>query len=255
MEAVVQVLGGGPESLSSAELDGRDGDMHGVDEVRRQELPNGGNAAPEPYILPTSGVLGPLQRLRGCGVEEVERGVGQREAGSVMVGKDEHGGVEGRGVSPPALPLEVLPRATLGSELVAAHDLGADVASEVASEVVVQPSGSAGLGAVRPTRRGEGPRGEVGRVGVSEGPFEALAFTGAEPVYRHAEVLHSEQLRHSLIPSRCATNALAVEDSHEETFDIDEARRLGGDNPSSPDVENASPAPSLARRSRPGCAI
>src|SRR5438874_5685892 len=74
VEPVEQVFGGGPESLPSAELDGRDGDMHGVDEVRRQELPNGGNAAPEPYILPTSGVLGPRQRLRGCGVEEVERG-------------------------------------------------------------------------------------------------------------------------------------------------------------------------------------
>ena len=122
-----------------------------------QELPDDGNAAPEPYILPISGVLGPLQRLRGCGIEEVERGVGQREAGSVMVGEDEHGGVEGRGVSPPAFPVEVLPRATLGSELVATHDLGADVASEVASEVVVQPSGSAGLGAVRPARGGAGP--------------------------------------------------------------------------------------------------
>jgi hypothetical protein len=32
--------------LSSAELDRRNGDVQGVDEVGFQELPNGGNAAP-----------------------------------------------------------------------------------------------------------------------------------------------------------------------------------------------------------------
>src|SRR5206468_5055311 len=125
-------------------------DVHGVDEVGLQELPNSGDAAPEPYVLAVSGVGGALQRLRGCGIEEMERGVGQREAGSVMVGEDEHGGVEGRGVSPPAFPVEVLPRATLWPELVATHDLGTDVPREVAGEVVVQPSGSAGLRSVRP---------------------------------------------------------------------------------------------------------
>jgi hypothetical protein len=103
---------------SAAELDRGNGDVHGVDEVGLQELPDDGNAAPEPYVLPISGVPGPLQRLRGCGIEEVERGVGQREARSVVVGKDKHGRVEGRGVSPPTL--------------------------EVASEVVVQAAGSAG---------------------------------------------------------------------------------------------------------------
>ncbi len=119
--------------------------------------------------------------------------------------------MEGRGVSPPPLPVEVLPRATLRPELVAAHDLGTDVPREVASEVVVQPSGSAGIGSVRPARGGEGPRDQVGReagdattsaVGMSEGRLEALAFASAEPVHRHAEVLHSQQLRHSSILSR-----------------------------------------------------
>ena len=57
MESVEQVLGGGPESLSSAELDRRNGDVHGVDEVGLQELPNGGNAAPEPSVLAVSGVV------------------------------------------------------------------------------------------------------------------------------------------------------------------------------------------------------
>src|SRR5436190_4512206 len=132
--------------------------MDGVDEIRLEELPNSGNAASNPYVFPLSSDLGLPQRLRGRRLEEVERGVGQREAGSVMVGEDEHGGVEGRGVSPPPLPVEVLPRATLRPALVAAHDLGTDVAREVASEVVVEPSRSAGLGSVRPARGGAGPR-------------------------------------------------------------------------------------------------
>ena len=100
--------------------------MDGVDEVRLEELPNSGDSASEPNVLALGGVLGSSQRLRGRRVEEVERGVGKREAGSLMVGEDEHGGVEGRVVSPPSLPIEVLPRAALRSELVAAHDLGPD---------------------------------------------------------------------------------------------------------------------------------
>src|SRR5437588_5508020 len=189
VEPVEQVLVGSPELLPSADLDRRDGDMDGVDEIRLEELPNSGDATSTAYVLTLGGVLGLPQRLRGRRIEKVERGVGQREAGSVMVGEDEHGGVEGRGVSPPPLPVEVLPRATLRTELVAAHDLGADVPREVASEVVVKPSGSARLGSVRPARGGERPRDQVGResgdatisaLGMSEGRLDALAFASDE---------------------------------------------------------------------------
>ena len=99
-----------------------------------------------------------------------------------MVGQYEHGGVERWGVTPPALPIVVLPRATLGSELVSAHDLSADVPCEVTGEVVIEPSGPAGVGAVRPARGGAGPREEVSGVGVPEGLLQALAFTCAEAV-------------------------------------------------------------------------
>src|SRR5262245_32200084 len=101
--------------------------MHGVDEIRVEELPNRGDAASNPYVLPLSSVLRLPQRSRRRRIDEVKRGVGQREAGAVMVGEDEDGGVEGRVVSPPPLPVEVLPRASLRRELVAAHDLGTDV--------------------------------------------------------------------------------------------------------------------------------
>src|SRR5262245_53788617 len=131
MESLEQVLGRVPESLPATDLDRRHGDMDGVDEVRLEELANGGDAPSDPDVLPLGGVLGLPQRLRGCRIEEVERGVGQREARSRMVGEDEHGGVERRGVSPPPGPVEVLPLATLWTELVAAHDLGTDVPCEV----------------------------------------------------------------------------------------------------------------------------
>src|SRR4051794_16364661 len=159
MEPVEQVLVRGPELLPSADLDRRHGDVDGVDEIRIEELPDGGDAASDPYVLPVSGVLGLPQRLRRRRIEEVEGGIGQGEARSVMMGEDEDGGVERRSVPPPPLPVEVLPRATLRPELVAAHDLGADVPREVAREVVVQPSGSTGLGSVRPACGGEGPGG------------------------------------------------------------------------------------------------
>src|SRR5438309_9018556 len=150
VEPLEQVLVGSPELLPSADLDRRDGDMDGVDEIRLEELPNSGDAASNPYVLPLGGVLGLPQRLRGRRIEEVERGVGQREAGSVVVGKDEDRSMEGRVVSPPSLPVEVLPRATLRPELVAAHDFRTDVPREVASEVVVETPGSSGVASVRP---------------------------------------------------------------------------------------------------------
>src|SRR5437763_7149838 len=200
MEPVEQFVRGAPESLSTADLDRRDSDMHGVDEVRLEELPNSGDPAPNPYVLALSRIFGLPGRLRGRGIDEMEGGVGQREAGSMMMGEYEHRGVEGRVVSPPSLPVEVLPRTPLGSELVAAHDLGTDVPAEVANEVVVQPSGSAGLAAVRPAGGGERPGAQVDReaddaatsvLGLSEGRLEALTLAGTEPVRRQEEVLHS----------------------------------------------------------------
>src|SRR4051812_27685202 len=131
--------------------------MHRVDEVSLEELPDRRDAAAKPYVFAVSGFFRLPQRLGRGRLEEVERGVGKGEAGSLMVGEDEHRSVEGRVVSPPPCPIEVLPWATLRAELVAPHDLGTDVAREVADEVIVQPSGSTWFGSVRPTRGGERP--------------------------------------------------------------------------------------------------
>src|SRR5205823_12767406 len=113
------------------------------------------------------------------------------------LGEHEDRGVEGWGLAPPALPLVILPRAALGTELVATHDLGTDVARHVAGEVVVEPSAAAGVSAVHPACGGAGPREEVCGVGVPEGVVQALAVTGTEPVSRHVEASHPQQLRHS----------------------------------------------------------
>src|SRR4029077_8791195 len=61
VEPVEQLLVGGPESFPSTDLDRRDGDMDGIDEIRLKELPNRGDAASNPYVLAFSGVLGLLQ--------------------------------------------------------------------------------------------------------------------------------------------------------------------------------------------------
>ena len=59
VEAVEQLVGGVPEAFAAAELDGRDGDVHRVDEVGVEELADGGHAAAEAHVL----AVGRLLRL------------------------------------------------------------------------------------------------------------------------------------------------------------------------------------------------
>src|SRR6185369_15256785 len=107
----------------------------------------------------------------------MERGVRQRERWPQVVREHEHRGAERRIVAPPALPFVVSPRSPLRPELVAAHDLGADVVAVVAGEVVVEPAGAAGVGAVDPARSGSRPCEEGTRLRMPEGPFQRLTLT------------------------------------------------------------------------------
>lgn len=65
MEPVEEVVRARPQALAATELDGRDRHVDGVDEVRLQELPDRGDAAPEAHVLALGGLGGSLQRLRG----------------------------------------------------------------------------------------------------------------------------------------------------------------------------------------------
>ena len=130
---------GGPQAFATTEVNGRNGDVHRVDEVGIEKLADGRDAATEPHVLAVRGLLRLPQGFAGWSIDEVEGGVRQRERGAVVVGQHEHRGVEWWCVTPPTLPFVVGPRAAVGPELVAAHDLGADVVGEVAGEVVIEP--------------------------------------------------------------------------------------------------------------------
>src|ERR1700676_4901068 len=97
--------------------------------------------------------------------------------------------MEGRVVAPPALPLLVGPRAALGPELVASHDLGPDAWAPVAGEGVVHAGAPSRLALhLAEAACGEEPLMQPGPV-VSEGCFETLTLAGAETVERNREVV------------------------------------------------------------------
>src|SRR5262249_47802094 len=81
-------------------------------------------------------------------------------------------------------------------ELVAAHDLGADVACEVPREVVVEAPTPPGFGAHGPVRSGAGPGEQPLRMVMAERPLETLVLPGTDSVTRYVEVHDSQQLIH-----------------------------------------------------------
>src|SRR5262245_27798616 len=94
-------------------------------------------------------------------------------------------------VAPPAFPLAVLPRSALWSELVATHDLGADVRPPVTCKSLVDPCVSARL----VVHLVEGSCGEEplhqSASGMSEGGIETLSLSRAEPVQGDREVVYA----------------------------------------------------------------
>ena len=167
-----------------------------IDEVGVEELPDGAGATAQSDILAVGGRARLLQHRGGVAGEEVEGRVGQGEGGPLVVGHDEDRSVERRLLTPPALPLVVGPGSALRAELVAAHDLGANVAGEVSGQVVVQAAAASWVGAVGPARGRAGPGEEGCGVGVAKGAFEAPSLTGAVAVAGNVEVLDSDHLRH-----------------------------------------------------------
>src|SRR5262245_48549133 len=113
-----------------------------------------------------------------------------------MVRQDEHRCMERWFVAPPSLPFVVLPGPPLWAEFVAPHDLSADVVGEVASAIVVEAIGSAGVRPDRPMRGGTRPEEERSGVGVAEWAIEALPLPRPITIAGDGEVLNADQLRH-----------------------------------------------------------
>src|SRR5215467_7904124 len=117
VEAPLELLEPVPETLTTSEDDGHDHDVHGVDQVGGEELADGRWASSDADVQATGSFPGNLQGLGGGSVDEVEGRLSfHRDRWPGVMGEDVHGGMEGRVVAPPALPLLVRPRSALGSE-------------------------------------------------------------------------------------------------------------------------------------------
>ena len=173
----------------------------------------------------------PLDARAPQGSRERDSAKGEARPGEVT--EHEHRSVEWRVVAPPTGPLGVVgPGPTMRGELVAPHDLGADVARVVAGEVIVEPAATTRFLATCPTRSSERPPHEVGRDvrrsatlhrcrRSAEWRIEALPLSGSEPVGREEEVLHTDQLRHVPIFARRSSGS--------STTTTIGAESLGGD--------------------------
>ena len=74
---VEELVGRVPEAFAAAEVDGRHGDVQGVDEIGVEELADGLDAAAEAHVLAVGGGLRLGERVGGRGVDEVEGRVGE----------------------------------------------------------------------------------------------------------------------------------------------------------------------------------
>lgn len=76
-ETVGEIVGTVPQSFAATELDGRNREMHLVDEISVQKLAHRGDATTEAHVF----AIGRLERLRECvlrrRIEKMERGVPQ----------------------------------------------------------------------------------------------------------------------------------------------------------------------------------
>ncbi len=119
-----------------------------------------------------------------------------------MMGEHIHRGMEGRVLSPPALPVLVDPRTVLGAELTPAHDLGANVVAPGAGEDAVDAVCAAAVVIHRTEHSGrEEPFVEL-RPGVPERRLQTLTFAGAIAVERDCEVVDADTRHADLLADR-----------------------------------------------------
>jgi hypothetical protein len=145
------------ETCAIAQKHGHDVDIHLVNQAGLQVLLGQGGAAAQGDVFAPPRVLGPLKRCLDALGDEVEgRAALHFERIAGVMRKDEDGHVEGRILSPPAIPGTVPPRTVVGAKHVAAHDGRPDVLEVFRSDVVVGTSRTA----FHAMDRAESPRGE-----------------------------------------------------------------------------------------------
>ena len=84
-----------PEANSAAEHDRRDHEMHVLNEIGREERPHGGRSSTDTNVQVTGRLLRERERLRRCGVDEVEGGAAFHvQARPRVMGQDEDRRVE-----------------------------------------------------------------------------------------------------------------------------------------------------------------
>jgi len=126
------------QMLSGAEQDGRDGELHLVDQAGAQVLSNRGNAATQSNVETVRGVSCPLERrVNTIGYEMENRPASHLERRTGVMRQDEDRCVVGRLVTPPAFPVVIRPRSTDGPEHVSAEDPRADARESARGDIVV----------------------------------------------------------------------------------------------------------------------
>ena len=200
VELIKQVLRCTPQALPSAQIKRGNSDMHSVNKIRLDELAKRRHPSTEANIFAIGSSPSLLQSLSRSRIDEMKGRISQSQAWARMVCQHKHRRMKRRSVTPPTLPLKVLPRASQWAELVATHDLSANVLFEVASEVVIQPTRSTRLRTVRPARSGSRPRKQLTRIAMTKGPLQGLTLPRTEPIPGNSEVLNSQQLCHQVDP-------------------------------------------------------
>ena len=132
------------ETCAIAQKHGHDVDIHLVNQAGLQVLLGHGGAAAQGDVFAPPRVLGPLKRCADPFGDEVEgRAALHFERIPAVMRKDEDGHVEGRILSPPAIPGTESPRTVATAKHVAAHDGRPDVLEVLRGDVVVGTSRAA----------------------------------------------------------------------------------------------------------------
>src|SRR5919201_285791 len=179
--------------LASAEDDGRDREVHLVDEPRLEILTNGRRAAADLDVVLSRGSPRFGERAMDVVDEDELCAAFHLHGRAAVVRENEDGHVVGWVLAPPTLPAFVRPGPAHRSEHVAPHDVRADVAAGACGEIVVYTRGAALLLTMHalPASRGNQPRVQVLSTDA-EWVLDALIRAGAVAVDRDGETVDSQ---------------------------------------------------------------